>query len=195
MKIKLIFDSGDGCGVTTNQEPLPDQFAVEMDEADIGWFTKSPRRYRHVDGVFGENPDWQAEQVESARLAALNDLKQRIVYLRKEKNDAIFSYLGVQYVSDEPNILGVKSQIEGLPDSDPIPTFTGTTLSSTWATAEGAFTPFTCGEFRAFAAHYYAHREKNFTNYTLLTIAAYTAYQAGAAADDLAAFDISEGWD
>jgi hypothetical protein len=86
-------------------------------------------------------------------------------------------------------------QREGLDDTDPIPTFVGTAIESTWANAENGFTPMNCGQFRAFASHYYNHREKNFTNYTMLTIAATQAYMAGATAEQLNAFDISQGWD
>jgi hypothetical protein len=142
-----------------------------------------------------EWPGWAAEQAEAARVAAFDSLKIRIVDKRKEKNSADFAYQGVQYVSDEPNILGVKSQIESLEDDAAIPTFTGTALASTWASAEGTFTPFNCGGFRVFASFYYSHREKNFTNYTLLTIEATQAYLAGATIEELEAFDISQGWD
>lgn len=125
----------------------------------------------------------------------LADLRARIVAKRQEMNNADFEYNGTLFVSDEPNIQGVRLRIEGLPDSDPIPTFTGTELASTWRSAENTFVPFNCGEFRAFSNFYYNHREKNFTNYTVLTIAAMTAYANGATAAEIRSFDISQGWD
>lgn len=192
---KLIFDSVTHRGVAWGRDPGPGEYLVELPEQQIAWFRAWPTRYRYVGGNLEEFPELQTEQAEAERLSAFEALKARIIAVRQGKNAANFQYQGVWYVSDEPTILGVKARIIGLPDVDPIPTFTGTALSSTWATAEDTFTPFTCGEFRAFADHYYNHREKNFTNYTMLTIAATQTYQAGATVQELDAFDISQGWD
>jgi len=132
---------------------------------------------------------------EEARGLALERLNTRIITMRQEKNVADFEYLGVTYKSDEANILGVKAQIFGNDPSDPIPTFTGTAIASTWAGNDGAFTPFTCGTFNDFASFYYNHRSANFTNYTVLRIAAATAYASGATVEELEAMDITQGWD
>lgn len=130
-----------------------------------------------------------------SREEAFAELKDRIIAKRQEKNAENFVYNGVTYISDEANIQGVKVRINGNPDSDPIPTFVGTPLESTWHAVGGIFTPFNCGQFREFAAAYYDHREKNFTNYTVLTIAATQAYSGGATAEQLDKFDITLGWD
>jgi hypothetical protein len=143
--------------------------------------------FLYEDGIFSS----PAETPKSA----LAKLKTEIVAKRREKNSADFTYKGTLFVSDEPNIQGVRLMVEGLPDRDPIPTFTGTELAGTWRSAEDTFIPFTCGEFRDFSNFYYNHREKNFTNYTVLTIAAMTAYANGATAEELNNFDISQGWD
>jgi len=178
-----------------DREPTEGETLCFLPPIQCAFLNITHTRYQYIDGTLSEVPTWPAEQAELARLQAFESLKARIVEKRRAKNAANFPYLGVQYVSDEPNILGVKSQIEILADDAAIPTFTGTALDSTWATAEGTFTPFNCGGFRLFASHYYSHREKNFTNYTLLTIAATQAYMAGATSEELNNFDISSGWD
>jgi hypothetical protein len=192
---KLIFSDETKRGIAWNREPQSGEFSVDRNPSDCAWFYSTPQRYQYVDGVFSEVATWEAELAEQVRLISFNNLKTRIIEKRREMNDANFQYLGVEYISDEPNIAGVRLQIEGLDDTDPIPTFTGTAIESTWANAENGFTPMNCGQFRAFASHYYNHREKNFTNYTMLTIAATQAYMAGATAEQLNAFDISAGWD
>ena len=131
---------------------------------------------------------------EKERLEAFNKLKQRIISKRQEKNSANFVYNGHPYVSDEVNIQGVRIQVDGAPGTDPIPTFVGTQLASTWHTADDQFVLFNAEQFRAFATVYFSHREKNFTNYTMLTIMATQAYNTGATVDQLNNFDISQGW-
>jgi len=192
---KLIFDNVTKRGTGCHREPQSGEFQVVMDKTLCAYFDLTPHRYQYVDGILSEVPTWEAELAEHVRLISFNNLKTRIIEKRRVMNDANFQYLEAEYVSDEPNIAGVRLQIAGLDDTDPIPTFVGTDLASTWANAENGFTPFNCGQFRAFASHYYNHREKNFTNYTLLTIAATQAYMAGATAEQLNAFDISSGWD
>lgn len=178
-----------------SRHPQEGESMIYSHPTQCAWADVYPERYMVVGGAIVERPEYAAEQAEKSRIQAFTALKERIVAKRVAANLADFPYLGTMYVSDEPNIIGVKSQIEGMGDLDPIPTFTGTPLASTWASAEDTFAPFNCGEFRAFAAHYYSHREKNFTNYTMLTIAATQAFSGGATVEELAAFDISQGWD
>lgn len=193
--MRLIFDNETKRGTGWNRDAHDGEFAVDLLPNVCAWFFSTPQRYQYVDGIFSEVATWEAELAEQVRIISFNNLKTRIIEKRRAMNDANFQYLGVEYVSDEPNIAGARLQIEGLDDADPIPTFTGTALASTWANADNGFTPMNCGQFRTFASHYYSHREKNFTNYTLLTIAATQAYMAGATAEQLNAFDISQGWD
>jgi hypothetical protein len=195
MKWKLIFDSNTFRGIDYERPAADGEFLVELNSDLCGYFRNTPQRYQYVDGVFSEVRTWEAELAEQVRLISFNNLKARIIEKRRAMNDANFQYLEVEYISDEPNIAGVRLQIEGLDDTDPIPTFTGTAIASTWANAENGFTPMNCGQFRAFASHYYSHREKNFTNYTMLTIAATQAYMAGSTAEQLLDFDITQGWD
>jgi hypothetical protein len=132
---------------------------------------------------------------ETNQKEAFENLKARILRERQKRNSLNFTYNGIEYKDDETNIQGVKIAIEGWEETLLIPTFVGTPLEGKWAAAtDGTFIDFTVAEFRLFAKTYYDRREKNFTNYTMLTIAATQAYLGGASSTILNEFDISQGW-
>lgn len=140
-----------------------------------------------------DDPFWGMDD-DQQRTQAFLMKTEAIILRRTQENSKNFWYNRIPYKSDEINIQGVRLSTEKMIDSAKIPTFKGTALEGTWATADERFIPFTVSEFRKFSNEYFAFRSANFTNYTLLTMSLTQIYYNGASKDDILNFNIDNGW-
>ena len=140
-----------------------------------------------------ENPFWGMDESQQTNQAYIMKMAE-IVSRRQIENSKDFYYNNVPYKSDETNIQGVRLATERMMDNTKIPTFKGTEIEGTWATADERFIPFTVGEFRKFSNYYFELRSKNFTNYTLLAVALTKIYNNGATKEQILNFNIEDGW-
>lgn len=140
-----------------------------------------------------ENPFWGMDESQQTNQAYIMKMAE-IVSRRQIENSKDFYYNNVPYKSDETNIQGVRLATERMMDNIKIPTFKGTEIEGTWAAADERFIPFTVGEFRKFSNYYFELRNKNFTNYTLLSIALTKIYNNGATKEQILNFNIEDGW-
>lgn len=140
-----------------------------------------------------ENPFWGMDEDQQNNQAYIMKMAE-IISRRQIENSKDFYYNNVPYKSDETNIQGVRLATERMMDNTKIPTFKGSEIEGTWATADERFIPFTVGEFRKFSNYYFELRNKNFTNYTLLAIALTKIYNNGATKEQILNFNIEDGW-
>lgn len=140
-----------------------------------------------------EDPFWGMDESQQTNQAYIMKMAE-IISRRQIENNKDFYYNNVPYKSDEINIQGVRLATERMIDAAKIPTFKGTEIEGTWATADERFIPFTVGEFRKFSNYYFELRNKNFTNYTLLAIALTKIYNNGATKEQILNFNIEDGW-
>lgn len=125
---------------------------------------------------------------------AFNKRANDIIKRRQLENSKDFTYNDNLYKSDEVNIQGVHLKIQSMDDADPIPTFIGTPFHGCWATATENFVYYTVADFKEFSDYYYDYREKNFTNYTMLTYQLRELYLNDGSKEQLLNFSIEDGW-
>lgn len=196
----LIFSKGTKRGTGFDRAAGADEFQVNMNRKDVGFFTETPERYWHP-GAFAEFPGWQQEQSVAVVQSAINRKTKEIEAKCKELQGANFPWGDHEFYCDKDDrdknipLTALASLL--LTDDDPIPTdqpYPGCWVSA--ADEQGVRTPvpFTCAEFKPFAIAVYRRTSSLWgkEKIHLATIAAMAA--GGATPEQIAAYDINSGW-
>jgi len=191
---KLIFSNVTKRGTGCNREPQDGEFGVDRQPSECAWFNVTPERYQYVEGTFSEVQGY-LEQKE--KTVVFNQKKNQLLEERKNRNNFWpFVCDGNNYVNDELNIQGVKIQVIGKPDTDPIPTFPGFPVAGCWKTFDDQFVPFTCKTFQDLLCDtYFGMRSHNFGWYGVLDAQLTALYNdVESSKEDIESFDIKAGW-
>lgn len=129
-----------------------------------------------------------------AKLSARDEQLRKIEQMQQDKNLENFQYNGNYYISDKSSIQATQNDCLVLSGSDPINTLRGTQYEGHWKTANG-FVRYTAAEFLEFAAAYFLRGSDNFTTRSTHMMAIEDLYEdQSKTAEDIMAYDYSEGW-
>jgi len=131
-----------------------------------------------------------AENKDSAADSTVADIESKMY----EMNGMDFVYDGRTYVADDRKIQGTQNNALGRDFGERIKSFLGTANEGKWYTREG-FVDYNNGEFIEFADKYFERESNNFTTRTghMIAVEGMRA-DPNKTADDVLAYDYSEGW-
>jgi len=155
--------------------------------------------YQSLLDAYEEQAREEAEAEEAMRndpRLALDEMVLQVDQLNREKNLEDFTFEGHLYTSDAESIQGVAIEASGMVQTEPVPVPGGV-----WKTAEydevtlaPVYIPLTCAEFALFKTTFFMRSSTNFGVKEFHKNNLKTLYTSEATAEEIRAYDYTQGW-
>jgi hypothetical protein len=190
-----------GTAANPSYPPLASEFVADLDIKILGDFLNTPARYTYQNTIFAEYQGWAAEQTQANVFVAVVKKIAEIEAKCQELQGARFEFNGHSYYCEQDdrdrNIPATALTTVWMADSDPIPTdqpYPGCWMTAPDADGVRAAIPFTCAQFRAFATAVYRRTSALWGKEKIHAYTVQGMALAGATAEQIAAYDVTQGW-